>query len=484
MTPALLAIHLRDYSLVNPYQHLLAEALRAEGVEVVLSEGLGRLPVLGAVRAYGTPDILHLHWPSDLWLGRGRWSAALAGSLLVQVALLRARGVTVAYTAHNLADHERRKPRLEATVNRLLARLADLVFVHAEASRQPVASALDLCGRRRPAVHVVPHPSYVEAYDWGVDRPAARAGIGLRTEQRVVAHVGQLRPYKGALRLMRTFADLPGEELRLLVAGRAADAVHAAELRRVAARDPRVVLRLGTVPAEDLPTLYAAADVVALPYADVLTSGSCMLALSAGRVVVGPATGALPEVLSHQLEFLYRPEEPDGLRRALARALGSDLSAAERRAFVVASALDWTSAGRRTAQAYRATLRASPRGTSVSGRCPDPWSRRRRALIDQLNSKLSEQAACLLLDEDQLALVDHRLRPFPARGGGYTGPPGDDGSSLVRALASERLAGATHLAVAWTASWWLREYPAFRRYLRRYGRRRIRSDAVELWSLG
>ena len=42
--------------------------------------------------------------------------------------------------------------------------------------------------------------------------------------------------------------------------------------------------------------LFAAADVVVLPYLDISNSGVAMLALSLQRPVIGPSKGAFPEL--------------------------------------------------------------------------------------------------------------------------------------------------------------------------------------------
>ena len=60
-----------------------------------------------------------------------------------------------------------------------------------------------------------------------------------------------------------------------------------------------------------------AADAVVLPYKDVLTSGSAILAMTFGQPVIAPAIGCLPESLGAEGTILYDPSTPDGLERAL-----------------------------------------------------------------------------------------------------------------------------------------------------------------------
>ena len=55
-----------------------------------------------------------------------------------------------------------------------------------------------------------------------------------------------------------------------------------------------------------------------LPFRDILTSGSAILALSHGRPVIAPAIGCLPETLPADAAILYDPDAPEALGAALA----------------------------------------------------------------------------------------------------------------------------------------------------------------------
>jgi len=76
---------------------------------------------------------------------------------------------------------------------------------------------------------------------------------------------------------------------RLLIAGEALDPAHAAEIRALAARAPGVRLELRRIPDAEVPGLMAAADLMVLPFAQSLTSGTVRLAQDYGVPVVAPA---------------------------------------------------------------------------------------------------------------------------------------------------------------------------------------------------
>jgi len=64
--------------------------------------------------------------------------------------------------------------------------------------------------------------------------------------------------------------------------------------------------------------------VVALPFRDILNSGSLFLAMSFGRCVVAPRLGSIPEVVNSEGLFGYDVENENGLADALAAALSSN----------------------------------------------------------------------------------------------------------------------------------------------------------------
>ena len=69
-----------------------------------------------------------------------------------------------------------------------------------------------------------------------------------------------------------------------------------------------------------------AADVVVLPFAQVLTSSRRLTpALSFGKPVIAPRMGCLPELLTDDLGILYNPGDPQALGRALEAIRGRDL---------------------------------------------------------------------------------------------------------------------------------------------------------------
>jgi hypothetical protein len=88
-----------------------------------------------------------------------------------------------------------------------------------------------------------------------------------------------------------------------MIAGSVRDDSLAAEIKMAAAGSTHVQLFLEFIDNRDLQTFFRAADLIVLPYTDILNSGSAILALSFDRPILVPAQGSLPE-----LEALTGPD--------------------------------------------------------------------------------------------------------------------------------------------------------------------------------
>jgi beta-1,4-mannosyltransferase len=359
---SLRVLFLPDYGRGNPYQRELADALGSHGVRVIGARAPKRNP-LGLVNSWWQakrPRVVHLHWTHP-YLGQrasgrhARWRVGRATLFVAQLIVLRLVRVRIIWTLHNLGIHEERPDeRLNVAIHRQLIRNAGSVIAHCEAAVGAAVETYRLGDRAAEKLHVIPHGNYVDVYGPLVERSAAREQLGVSGDARLFVFIGAVRAYKGITELIEAIRALPADtSARLIVAGRAFDQAEADAVRAVAGDDERVTLRLEFIPDEDLPVLLGAADAVALPFRDILTSGSAILAMSYGRPVIAPSLGCLPETLPSDGNLLYDPDDEGGLRWALWRALTADLDALGARNLERAKELDWGRIAESTARLYR-----------------------------------------------------------------------------------------------------------------------------------
>ena len=170
--------------------------------------------------------------------------------------------------------------------------------------------------------------------------------------------VGYLRPYKGLNDLIRAFRQLAAPDCRLVIAGSPFDDKAVDQLRAESAGDPRIDLRPGFVPDEDIQLYMNAGDAVVFPYQAILTSGAVVLAMSFGRTCVAPRLGCIPDVLNEHGAVLYDRSDPNGLREALNTVIRRREQLPEMGAYNYARAAEWgwDRIARETAEAYAVAL--------------------------------------------------------------------------------------------------------------------------------
>jgi len=306
----------------NPYQTRLATALGDVGVTVSgarIQEP--EPPSLEAALVAEHPELLHLHWLHPYFLADGAVKSAWRGRrMLARLAELQRAGVGVVWTAHNLANHEARFPRVDRYVTRGVARLAHGVVAHCECARERLIE--EFGAEIADRVHVVPHANYIADYPNDVTRDAARAELGLDPDAPVFLFLGRVRGYKGVFELLEAFqrAPLP-DNAHLLIAGKATDERVRVRLKRRCKKAERVTLEYGFVPGERLQVFFNAADACVFPYRDILTSGAAVLAMSFAMPILAPPLGCLGEVLDEEGAWFIDQEDDRGLDRALVRAV-------------------------------------------------------------------------------------------------------------------------------------------------------------------
>jgi glycosyltransferase involved in cell wall biosynthesis len=329
----------------NPYNALLADALAEAGAEV------REFALRDLVRR--RPDVVHLHWPELLFLSTHRpWQArarVTAFGRLIRRA--RRRGTRLIWTVHNDGAHEERStPRVRAALDRMLARDVDAVFTLSEAgdhaARARLGSAVPVFRTR--------HGDYAGAYPFRGDRIAARAELGIEPHVRLVVAVGQVRAYKNLDRLADVARCSPDPDLRVAIAGAPGDDATADAVERAAAGDHRILLDLAHLDDDRLATWLAAADLVALPYRRILNSGAALLALTAGRPVLVPELGAMPE-LARDLGPVWVRTYPGDLDDAVLAA-AVDWATAPRTGDPDLGAYRWGRIAEETIAGYRLTL--------------------------------------------------------------------------------------------------------------------------------
>ncbi|MCX5998334.1 MAG: glycosyltransferase, partial [Chloroflexi bacterium] len=140
-----------------------------------------------------------------------------------------------------------------------------------------------------------------EDYRRGSDRQSARTVLHIG-EEFVILCFGSVRPYKGISHLVEAFTQLPqsmADSSRLIIAGEGwGQQDSLMSLVQASPRRDRITLMLHFIPDAMIPTLFSAADVVALPYLRTLGSGVANIAMAYGKPIVTSDLDTMRECLS------------------------------------------------------------------------------------------------------------------------------------------------------------------------------------------
>ncbi len=314
----------------NPYWVLLAKGLRERGWETD-DQAVGHFGAHWLRENRGRVDVLHFHYVQRQYAyehthARLRWVLRFARNLL----LARLWGYRIVFTLHNLVPSYPLEPRWVDTLgHRVIVALSHAVIVHCEVAREALRSRF----WRRHHVYTVQHPSFVGYYRDTISRVEARERLGIDDRATVYLLVGGLRPNKGLDALCDAFVRLEDPDVVLLIVGSPGPGgPHIDALLDAARADSRIRVVAEYVPDDDVQLYMNACDIVVLPFAEVLTSSSAILALSFGRPVIVPRMGCLPELVTNEVGILYDPGDPQGLLHAMQEARNRDLNEMGRRA--------------------------------------------------------------------------------------------------------------------------------------------------------
>jgi len=261
------------------------------------------------------PEAVVLQW----------WTGTALFSYLRLASIAREIGAKVIIEFHEDIDTaEAALPVVGTMVRKGLARLvrqSSAFVVHSSWDRDRLSNSLGLDPAK---VTVIPHGPYPLAGHPSVTTTRLKEGATTRTE-RTVLFFGTVRPYKGLEDLIEAFELLPRDETRewkLLVVGETWERWHlpASKIERSPhAADIEFVNRY--VRDDEVPALFARADVVCLPYRRSSASGPLHVTMSRGLPVVVTRIGGLTEAAAGYSGAVFTdPGDPRDLAAAIIEA--------------------------------------------------------------------------------------------------------------------------------------------------------------------
>ncbi len=328
----------------NPYNWLLYTYMKDLGVDIDESS-----PQKLIFNRYA---IWHIHWPDLLLNNQNQVKAFIKiQALLAQMDWARYQGVKTVWTIHNLATHEQFYPKLEAWFWQAFIRRLDGYISLSKAGME--AAKKRFMHLRNIPGFVVPHGHYRGEYLDDVSSQQARALLEIPDSAKVLLFFGKIRSYKNAPQLIRAFRQFSDPNTILYIVGRPEFPVLEQEIKTEAALDSRVQLHLDFVPKEKAQVFFRAADLVVLPYREILNSGSALLALSFNCPILVPLRGALGELQTQVGKEWVHTYTGDILPLQIEAALEWALNTPRAKQAPL-DAWDWKELAQQTIHAYKA----------------------------------------------------------------------------------------------------------------------------------
>ena len=303
----------------NPYSFLFVNSLRKCGLDIQCVDGTGIWALPKSILKKKKPHILHLHWQHPFLLARNKTGTIFKSFFFIlEILLLKMLGVRPVWTLHNIHNHEKQFVNIEIFFCKLLAKAAAGIIAHSESAKQEAIKTFKISKKEK--IHVIPHANYIDYYPNTINKREARKKLDIPGEKFVLLSLGRIRSYKGIKSLVRSFIQFHDSDSLLILAGMPHSPADKQELQRLLKAVENIRFYSSYISDHEIQVFMNAADAVVLPYENILTSGAAILAMSFAKPVITPSHPFMKEVLNAENNFLYEPEDEEGLLKALNEA--------------------------------------------------------------------------------------------------------------------------------------------------------------------
>ena len=208
--------------------------------------------------------------------------------------------------AHNILPHEKRFG--DRILANYFVKAMDGFLVLSES----VKKDLEGFGFKKP-VRMSPHPLY-DHFGEGLSREVALKKLDLNPEYNYLLFFGFIREYKGLDLALKAMASpkLQDLKLKLIIAGEFySDSKSYFDLVKILGISDRVLFYSEFITDSQIPTYFAAADLIVQPYKNATQSGVTQVAYHFNKPILVTNVGGLPELVPHQKVGYVSSLEPE-----------------------------------------------------------------------------------------------------------------------------------------------------------------------------
>lgn len=295
---------LPKYNPSNLYNILLSKGLENNGALVY---DLKRNDIL----RIKTGDIVHLHWPHTLYQSNNIIVLLFKSALLIIfLHILKIKGVKLVWTMHNVYPHKVVYRRLEKFIRKRIIAAMDIIFTNAYSIKGIVSKEFNISEDK---IKVSLHGSYEGAYlKQDTDY---KKKYRIPKDAYIYLFFGNIDRYKGVDGLISTFKTIHEDQTILLIVGKVNKEYETTIQKLINERN--IITDFRFIPDEEVAGIFELANIVVLPYKEVTSSGSAILAVSLHKPIVCPKTPFIGEYFNEKIAVTYNSKDKDGLYNAM-----------------------------------------------------------------------------------------------------------------------------------------------------------------------
>jgi glycosyltransferase involved in cell wall biosynthesis len=201
---------------------------------------------------------------------------------------------------------------------------------------------------RQDKIVVIPHGHYVGVYEQkGKDY---REAYGIPEDGYVFLFVGAIKPYKGIDKLIEAFNKIKNESTYLVIAGKPSKDVE--EYLNAVQDRSNIIFDLRFIPDDEVGDIITCCDSFVLPFKEITTSGSAILALSFKKPVVMPKTPFVDEYFSPEIASIYDASRGELLESAMLQVQKIEQEKVDHVFNLLLAKLDWQRIAHQTSGVY------------------------------------------------------------------------------------------------------------------------------------
>jgi D-inositol-3-phosphate glycosyltransferase len=310
--------------------------------------------------AHTSSELFHIQWENSISLF----------DRTILILYYKMFGKKLVFTAHNI-DKDARDGRttfVRRISLKMMYYLMDSVIVHTQKMKDDLCQLFHVSPEK---VVVIPHGINNRVPRRGITQQEARTTLGIESTARTILFFGQIDEYKGVEILIEAASLLVKENpaVVLMIVGKPKrQHAYAAALKSQAAKmlpEKNVFLRMQFIPADEVETVFAAADCLVLPYKCIYQSGVIFLSYRFGLPIIATDVGSFREdVLDGVTGFICQPNDAQDMAEKLRIFFGSTLFCHQERthADIIDCAeqkYSWSNIGRQTVDVYSRILKHS-----------------------------------------------------------------------------------------------------------------------------